>query len=63
MANDHEFRSLLAAVASGRLAPRVDRVFPLAEAPAAYRLLEEGRQFGKIVLVPDGQRREWPDGD
>jgi NADPH:quinone reductase-like Zn-dependent oxidoreductase len=63
MANDHEFRSLLAAVASGRLAPRVDRVFPLAEAPAAYRLLEEGRQFGKIVLVPDGQPREWPDGD
>lgn len=63
MANDHEFRSLLAAVASGRLAPRVDRVFRLAEAPAAYRLLEEGRQFGKIVLVPDGQPREWPDGD
>ncbi|HEX9688217.1 MAG TPA: zinc-binding dehydrogenase [Thermoanaerobaculia bacterium] len=63
MANDREFRALLQAVAAGRLAPRIDRVFPLAEAPAAYRLLEEGRQFGKIVLVPDGTRREWPDGD
>jgi NADPH:quinone reductase-like Zn-dependent oxidoreductase len=63
MANDREFRALLQAVTAGRLAPRIDRVFPLAEAPAAYRLLEEGRQFGKIVLVPDGTRREWPDGD
>ncbi len=63
MANDREFRALLSAVGSGRLTPRIDRVFPLSQAPAAYRLLEEGRQFGKIVLVPDAARREWPDGD
>jgi len=63
MANDREFRSLLAAVASGRLLPRIDRVLPLSRAPEAYRLLEEGRQFGKIVLVPDAAKREWPDGD
>jgi NADPH2:quinone reductase len=63
MANDREFRSLLAAVASGRLHPRIDRVLPLSRAPEAYRLLEEGRQFGKIVLVPDAAKREWPDGD
>lgn len=63
MANDREFRALLAAVAAGRIVPRIDRVFPLAQAPAAYRLLEEGSQFGKIVLVPDGRAREWPDGD
>jgi NADPH:quinone reductase-like Zn-dependent oxidoreductase len=63
MANDREFRALLQAVAAGRLAPRIDRVMPLSEAPAAYRLLEEGRQFGKIVLVPDSVKKEWPDGD
>ena len=63
MANDREFRALLAAVGAGRIAPRIDRVFPLSQAPAAYRLLEEGGQFGKVVLVPDGLAREWPDGD
>ncbi len=63
MANDREFRALLAAVASARLAPRIDRVLPLERAAEAYRLLAEGRQFGKIVLVPDGHGRNWPDGD
>ena len=63
MANDREFRALLAAVACGRLLPRIDRVLPLSRAAQAYRLLEEGRQFGKIVLVPDGHMRDWPDGD
>ncbi|HTY40846.1 MAG TPA: zinc-binding dehydrogenase [Thermoanaerobaculia bacterium] len=54
MANDHEFRTLYAAVASGRLRPRVDRVFPFSRAAEAYRYLEEGRHHGKLVLVPDG---------
>jgi NADPH:quinone reductase-like Zn-dependent oxidoreductase len=63
MGNDREFRALLQAVAAGRIVPRIDRVLPLSQAPEAYRLLEEGRQFGKIVLVPDAAKREWPDGD
>jgi NADPH:quinone reductase-like Zn-dependent oxidoreductase len=63
MSNDREFRSLWAAVASGRIRPRIDRVFPLSEAPDAYRYMEEGRQHGKIVLVPEGAGRDWPDGD
>jgi len=63
MANDSEFRALLAAVGSGRLKPRIDQVLPLSRAAEAYRLLEEGRQFGKIVLVPDGSQETWPDGD
>ncbi len=63
MANDREFRALYAAVASGRLRPRIDRVFPLSEAAAAYRRMEEGGAHGKIVLVPDGVPRDWPDGD
>jgi NADPH:quinone reductase-like Zn-dependent oxidoreductase len=34
----------------GRLAPVIDRTFPLSEAAAAQRRLEESAQFGKIVL-------------
>ncbi len=63
MANDREFRALLSAVAANKLRPRIDRVFPLSHAPEAYRRMEEGLQFGKIVLVPDAAAREWPDGD
>ena len=63
MANDHEFRALYSAVASGRLKPRIDRVFPFSRARDAFAYMEEGRQHGKIVLVPDGAERDWPDGD
>lgn len=35
---------------AGQLKPVVDRTFPLAEAAAAQRRLEESEQFGKIVL-------------
>jgi NADPH:quinone reductase-like Zn-dependent oxidoreductase len=34
----------------GRLKPVIDRTFPLAEAAAAQRRMEESEQFGKIVL-------------
>jgi NADPH:quinone reductase-like Zn-dependent oxidoreductase len=51
MANDREFRAMLAAVAAGRLTPRIDRVYPLRDAREAYERLEQGRQFGKIVLT------------
>ncbi|HUF23979.1 MAG TPA: zinc-binding dehydrogenase [Vicinamibacterales bacterium] len=34
----------------GIVRPVIDRVFPLAEAAAAHRYLEERRQFGKVVL-------------
>src|SRR5262249_11001362 len=63
MANDHEFRALLQAVASGRLKPKIDPVWPLSQAAEAYALMESGRQDGKIVLVPDGVKTDWPDGD
>jgi len=37
-------------LASGRIKPIVDRVFPLAQAADAHRYMEENRNFGKIVL-------------
>jgi NADPH:quinone reductase-like Zn-dependent oxidoreductase len=29
----------------------IDRVFPFAEAPAAYRYQESGAHFGKVVIA------------
>ena len=39
-----------AAIANNRLEPVIDRVFGFDEAPAAYRYLESGEHFGKVVL-------------
>jgi NADPH:quinone reductase-like Zn-dependent oxidoreductase len=38
-------------LADGRLAPVVDRIYPLREAAPAQQRLEEAGQFGKIVLT------------
>ena len=35
---------------AGQIKPVIDRTFPLADAAAAQRHLEESGQFGKIVL-------------
>ena len=47
---------LLALAADGRIAPRIDSVHPFAAAGEAQARLEERRNFGKVVLVPDGER-------
>jgi NADPH:quinone reductase-like Zn-dependent oxidoreductase len=52
MANRHEFRAAMGQLFAGRLRAVVDRVFPLAETPAALALLAKGEQFGKIVIRP-----------
>ena len=44
------FERMNAAIASHRLEPVVDRIFGFDEAPAAYRHLEQGTHFGKIVI-------------
>ena len=50
MGTKSEIHSVMRLVASGRLKPILDRVFPLAEAAAAHAHLESGSQFGKVVL-------------
>ncbi|HEY3493248.1 MAG TPA: NAD(P)-dependent alcohol dehydrogenase [Polyangiaceae bacterium] len=44
------FEALVERVERSRLAPVVDRVFPLAEYRAAFEYLESGRPFGKVAL-------------
>ncbi len=63
MANDHEFRAMLSAVAAGKLSPRIDSVFAFSRVREAYERMEKGEQHGKIILVPDSATRDWPDGD
>lgn len=45
-----EFRQLLSFMQVNGVRPIVDQVFPLKETAAAQRRLEEGKQFGKVVL-------------
>jgi NADPH:quinone reductase-like Zn-dependent oxidoreductase len=39
-----------AAISLHRLKPVIDRVIPFSEAKEAYKLLESGKHFGKIVI-------------
>ena len=50
MGTREDFEGAYDLVARGAAKPIVDRVFPLEEAAAAHAYLEEGRQFGKVVL-------------
>jgi NADPH:quinone reductase-like Zn-dependent oxidoreductase len=50
MGTKSELHSVMRLVATGRLKPIVDRIFPLAEAAAAHLYLESSFQFGKVVL-------------
>jgi zinc-binding alcohol dehydrogenase/oxidoreductase len=50
MGSPADFAGMTAFVAQHRIVPVVDRVFPLAQATAAFHLMETGAQFGKIVV-------------
>jgi len=51
MGTAEDFAGVYELVASGRVKPLVDRVFPLEKAAEAHRHLESGKQFGKVVLT------------
>ena len=44
------FESLIRAVTQHTLKPVIDRVFPFADARAAYEHLQSGKHFGKVVI-------------
>jgi NADPH:quinone reductase-like Zn-dependent oxidoreductase len=52
MGTPAEFRRVMRLVFDGALSPVVHEVIPLAEARRAHELLESGKVFGKLVLVP-----------
>ena len=45
-----DLEALASLIESGSVKPAVDKVFPLAEAPAAIQYLREGRARGKVVI-------------
>mgnify|MGYP005836510841 CR=1 FL=1 len=45
-----DLREIVQLIEEGKYTPVVDKVYPFAEIQEAHRRLEEGRQFGKVVL-------------
>jgi NADPH:quinone reductase-like Zn-dependent oxidoreductase len=52
MSTNTEFHEVMAQLFRGRLKAIVDSVMPLKDGVAAQQRLAEGKQFGKIVLIP-----------
>lgn len=51
--NQEEMAGILGLVADGTFHPIIDEIMPLSLAAAAHQRIEERRNFGKLVLVPD----------
>jgi NADPH:quinone reductase-like Zn-dependent oxidoreductase len=47
-----ELDALIGLWRAGKIKPRVDSVFPFADAAQAHRRITERRNVGKVVLVP-----------
>jgi NADPH:quinone reductase-like Zn-dependent oxidoreductase len=47
------FETMNRAIAQASLRPVIDRVFPFAEAPEAYRYLQSAAHTGKVVIAMD----------
>jgi NADPH:quinone reductase-like Zn-dependent oxidoreductase len=52
MGSHQDFRDVTALLWSGRLKPVIDCTLPLREGIEAYRRMEQGEHFGKIILEP-----------
>lgn len=50
MGSPSDFSAMMDFINLHRIIPVVDRIFPLGACEQAYACMEEGRQFGKIVL-------------
>ena len=49
--NTADLMSIRELVESGKLAPAIDRSYPLSETPAAVRYVQDGRARGKVVIA------------
>jgi NADPH:quinone reductase-like Zn-dependent oxidoreductase len=52
MGTHHDFDIVTELLWTKKLSPVLDRVMPLENGVEAYRIMERGEQFGKIVLTP-----------
>jgi len=52
MGSHQDFRTVTHLLWKGKLKPVIDKVFPLSEGVEAYRRMEAGGHFGKILLQP-----------
>jgi len=50
MGTQADFEAIMAQVWAGKVQPVVDRIFPLAEYPAALARMMAGEGFGKILI-------------
>jgi NADPH:quinone reductase-like Zn-dependent oxidoreductase len=53
MGNQQEFSEVMQLIFQGKLRPVIDTVFPLEQARTAYQRLQDGEQFGKILIKID----------
>ena len=52
MGNHQDFHDVTELLWSNKLKPVIDRTIPLKDGIEAYKVMEKGEQFGKIVLTP-----------
>jgi NADPH:quinone reductase-like Zn-dependent oxidoreductase len=52
MGSHQDFRDVLNLLWAGKIKPVVHKVLPLSEGLQAYKMMQAGEQFGKIVLAP-----------
>jgi len=48
--NAEDLRVLRDLIESGKIAPAIDRTYPLSQTPAAIRHVQAGRARGKVVI-------------
>jgi NADPH:quinone reductase-like Zn-dependent oxidoreductase len=51
---NEEMTALLSLYKEGKIKPHIDRSFPFADAASAHRRIQDRKNVGKVVLVPDG---------
>ena len=51
--NPEDLKVLVELIQAGKVTPVIDRTYPLSEAPAAIRYLEEGHARGKVIISVD----------
>lgn len=52
MGSDQDFQNMIQFVSENKVTPLIDEVFPFDKASDAFDKMKEGKQLGKIVLVP-----------